>query len=248
MMKLEGKVAVITGAGGWLGRGMALRLAEEGARIVVDDRNLEEAQKTMNLVISKGGQAVAYGADVTKTEEVQEMMNKVMKAWGQIDILVNNAGDFCDALLTKMSDEDWDFVIDLNLKGSFICARAVAPYIMKRGYGKIVNVSSMAYKGNIGQTNYVSAKAGVVGLTHALGLELARYGINVNCIAPGLIETPRTDSALDRKTRERLIQKTPMRRMGEIIDIANAVLFLVSDDSKYITRQIIHVSGGMEGF
>jgi 3-oxoacyl-[acyl-carrier protein] reductase len=246
-MKLKDKTAIITGAGGYLGRGMALRLAEENAHIMVNDKNLEEARNTVNLVVDKGGYAKAHGADVTKTEEVQEMMNKAIKEWGQIDILVNNAGDFRDALLTKMSDEDWDLVIDLNLKGSFICARAVAPHMMKRGYGKIVNVSSMAYKGNIGQTNYVSAKAGIVGLTHALGLELARYGINVNCIAPGLIETPRTDSALDQKTKERLIQKTPMRRMGEIIDIANAVLFLVSDDSKYITRQIIHVSGGMEG-
>jgi len=247
-MKLKGKTTIITGAGGHLGRGMALRLAEEGATIMVNDKNIAEAQKTVNLVVDKGGHAKAHGADVTKTEEVQEMINKVIKEWGQIDILVNNAGDFRDALLTKMSDENWDLVIDLNLKGSFICARAVAPHMMKRGYGKIVNISSMAYKGNIGQTNYVSAKAGVVGLTHALGLELARYGINVNCIAPGLIRTPRTDSALDEKTKKRLIEKTPLKRMGEIIDIANTVLFLASDDSKFITRQIIHVSGGMEGF
>ena len=138
-------------------------------------------------------------------------------------------------------------MVDLNLKGSFICARAVATHMIERRYGKIVNISSMAYKGNIGQTNYVSAKAGVVGLTQALGLELARYGINVNCVAPGLIDTPKAQT-LDEKTRDMLIRKTPMRRMGEIIDIANAVLFLVSDESKYITRQTIHISGGMEGF
>ena len=246
-MKLEGRVAVITGAGGDLGRGMALRLAEEGARVMVNDKNLEKAQETVRLVVERRGQAMAHGADVTKATEVHEMIDHVIKEWKQLDILVNNAGDIRDALLQKMTDEDWDFVVDLSLKGSFICARAVAPPMIQRGYGKIVNISSMAYKGNMGQTNYVSAKAGIVGLTHALGLELARYGINVNCIAPGLIETPKSRT-LDEKTRERLIQKTPMRRMGEIVDIANAVLFLVSDESKYITRQVIHVSGGMEGF
>jgi 3-oxoacyl-[acyl-carrier protein] reductase len=246
-MRLQGRVAIITGAGGDLGCGMALRFAEEGARVMVNDKNLEKAQETVRLVVERGGQAMAHGADVTKATEVQEMIDQVIKEWGHLDILVNNAGDIRDALLQKMTDEDWDFVVDLSLKGSFVCSRAVAPYMITQGYGKIVNISSMAYKGNIGQINYVSAKAGVVGLTHALGLELARYGINVNCIAPGLIDTPKSRT-LDEKTRERLIQKTPMRRMGEIIDIANAVLFLVSDESKYITRQVINVSGGMEGF
>jgi len=246
-MRLPEKVALITGAGGDLGRGMALRFAEEGARVMVNDRNLEKAETTVNLVLDQGGQAAAHGADLTKADEVQEMVGKVIKEWGQLDILVNNAGGIRDAMLTKMSDEDWDFVVDLNLKGSFICARAVAPYMIERGYGKIINISSMAYKGNIGQTNYVAAKAGVIGLTQALGLELARYGINVNCIAPGLIDTPKART-LDKKIREMLVKKTPMRRMGETIDIANAVLFLVSDESKYIARQTIHVSGGMEGF
>lgn len=246
-MRLQGNIAIITGAGGDLGRGMALRLAEEGARVMINDKNLEKAKETVRCVVEKGGQAMAHGADVTQAAEVQEMIDQVVKAWGQPDILINNAGDIRDALLTKMTDQDWDFVVDLSLKGSFICARAVVPFMIEHRYGKIVNVSSLAYKGNIGQTNYVSAKAGVVGLTHALGLELARYGINVNCIAPGLIDTPKSHT-LDKKVREMLIQKTPMRRMGEIVDIANAVLFLVSDESKYITRQVIHVSGGMEGF
>lgn len=246
-MKLKDKVAVITGAGGDIGRGIAIRLAEEGACIMVNDKNLEKAQKTVNLISAQRGQARVHGADVTKVIEVQEMIDQVVKEWKQVDILVNNAGDIRDALLQNMTDEDWEYVVDLNLKGSFICARTVAQFMIKRGYGKIVNISSMAYKGNIGQINYVSAKAGVVGMTHALGLELARYGINVNCIAPGLIDTSKART-LDEKTRERVIKKTPMRRMGEIIDVANAVLFLVSDESKYITRQIIHVSGGMEGF
>jgi NAD(P)-dependent dehydrogenase (short-subunit alcohol dehydrogenase family) len=225
---------------------MALRFTEEGARVMVNDKNLEKASETVNLVVQKGGTAFANGADLTKGDEVCGMVEQLIKEWGKIDILVNNAGDVRDALLGKMTEEDWDFVVDLNLKGSFLCAKAVAPHMIEQGYGKIVNISSMAYRGNIGQTNYVSAKAGVVGLTQALGLELARYGINVNCVAPGLIDTPKART-LDEKTRERLVKITPMRRMGEIIDIANAVLFLASDESKYITRQTIHVSGGMEG-
>lgn len=246
-MKLKGKTAIITGAGGYLGRGMALRLSEDEAKVMVNDIKLTEAQKTVDIITQQGGDALANGADVTQANEVNSMMTQALREWGRIDILINNAGDIRDAMLHKMTEEQWDFVINLNLKGSFLCARAVAPHMIEQGYGKIVNISSMAYTGNVGQANYTAAKAGVVGLTHALGLELARYGITVNCIAPGMIETPRTRS-LDEKTLERIIQKTPMRRMGEIVDIANAVLFLVSDDSKYITRQIIHVSGGMEGF
>jgi 3-oxoacyl-[acyl-carrier protein] reductase len=226
---------------------MALRLAEEGARVAVNDINLAKANGTVKMVVDQGGTAKAYGADLTKAAEVQEMIDDIIKEWGCLDILVNNAGDVRDALLIKMTEEAWDFVLDLNLKGSFLCSRAVAPHMIDRQYGKIVNLTSMAYKGNVGQVNYVSAKAGVVGLTHALGLELARYGINVNCVAPGLIDTPKAKT-LDDKTRERLVKMTPMRKMGEIVDIANAVLFLVSDESKYITRQTIHVSGGMEGF
>lgn len=246
-MKLQEKVALITGAGGHIGQGIALRLAEEGARVMVNDKNLEKAEETARLIGSRGGEARAHGADVTKAVEVSKMVDQVIKEWKQVDILVNNAGDIRDALLQNMTDEDWDYVVNLNLKASFICARAVVPLMVERGYGKIVNISSMAYRGNTGQANYVSAKAGVVGLTQALGLELARYGINVNCVAPGMIETPK-NQMLDEKTIQRIIQKTPMRRMGEVIDIANAVLFLVSDESKHITRQVIHVSGGMEGF
>ena len=244
-MRLENKVALITGAGGDLGRGMALRFAEEGAGVIVNDIDLKKAGETVDLISDRGGKAIPHGADLTVADEVNDMVAQVIRDLEQIDILVNNAGEIRDGLITKMSDADWDFVIDLNLKGSFFCARAVIPHMIERGYGKIVNMSSMAYKGNIGQVNYVSAKSGVVGLTQALGLELARYGINVNCVAPGLIDTPKAKT-LDEKTRERLIRKTPMKRMGEIADIANAVLFLVSDEAKFITRQTIHVSGGVE--
>ncbi len=246
-MRLEDKTAVITGAGGHLGRGTGLRLAQEGAKVMINDINVEEALRTVEMIKERGGEALAHGADVTRTKEVADMIGQTLSQWGQIDILVNNAGDIRDALLVKMTDEEWDFVVDLNLKGSFLCARAAAPHMIARRYGKIVNTASMAYKGNVGQANYTSAKAGVVGLTLALGLELARYGINVNCVAPGIIDTPRTQT-LDERTVNRLVKLTPLGHMGQVADIANAVLFLVSDESQFITRQVIHVAGGMEGF
>lgn len=246
-MKLNAKVALITGAGGDLGRGMACRFAQEGARVLVNDINRDKASETVDLIVEQGGRAIADFADLTQSAEVNQMVSRIVKKWNQLDILVNNAGDIRDALLVNMSDDDWDFVINLNLKASFLCARAVAPHMIQRRYGKIVNISSLAYRGNIGQTNYVSAKAGVVGLTQALGLELAKYRINVNCVAPGLIDTPKART-LDPEVLDRLVKRTPMRCMGEITDIANAALFLVSDEAKYITRQTIHVSGGMQGF
>ncbi|HJP20260.1 MAG: 3-oxoacyl-ACP reductase FabG [Alphaproteobacteria bacterium] len=246
-MRLEDKIAIITGAGGDLGRGTALRLAEEGARVVVNDIKLDRAEETVALVEKAGGEAIANAADITDAEAVGGMVDQALGAWGQVDILVNNAGDIRDSLIAKMSEEAWDWVLDLNLKGSFLCTRAVVPHMIERTSGRIVNLSSLAYKGNIGQANYVAAKSGIVGLTQASGLEFARYGISVNCVAPGLIDTPKAET-LDDATRERLVRMTPMRRMGEIVDIANTILFLVSDEAKYVTRQVIHVSGGMEGF
>lgn len=246
-MRVDGKVAVITGAGGDLGRGMALCLAEAGARVMVNDKVRAKAEDTAALLRAQGSPVLVHDADVTRAAEVRAMIDETVGAWGPVDILVNNAGDFRDGLIQNMTDEDWDVVVDLSLKGSFVCSRAVVPRMIERRYGKIVNISSLAYKGNVGQANYSSAKAGVVGLTRALGLELARHGINVNCVAPGLIETPKTTTLLRADARERLVRMTPMRRMGEIADIARAVLFLSCDASKYITRQVLHVSGGMEG-
>lgn len=246
-MRVDGRIALITGSGGDLGRGMALRFASAGARVVVNDKNPARARETADLVMAQGGQAIIHPADVTRASEVQAMVDEVAAVWGGVDILVNNAGDIRDALFPQMTEADWDFVLDLNLKGSFICARTIAPLMIARGWGRIVNIASMAYRGNIGQANYATAKAGVVGLTRTLGLELGRHGVTVNCVAPGLIDTPKART-LDERTRERLVRTTPMRRMGEIDDIANAVLFFASDAARYVTRQVLHVSGGMEGF
>lgn len=246
-MRLYQRVALVTGAGGHLGRGIALRLAEEGARVVVNDKDRAKAEETVGLVVDNGGTARCHAADVTRADEVDAMVDATAAAWGKVDILVNNAGMPRDALLGKMTEEDWDFVVDLCLKGSFLCAKAVAAGMIERKYGKIINISSLSYKGNIGQVNYASAKAGIVGMTRSLGLELARFGINVNCVAPGLIRTDITES-FPEEVKTRLLQTIPMRRMGEIKDIANMVLFLASDEAGFITRQVIHVSGGAEGF
>ena len=246
-MKLKDRVAVVTGAGGHIGRAIALALAGEGAKVIANDTNLSMAAQTAGMIASAGGASIAHGADVTKRLEVGEMVGLAVSRWGRLDILVNNAGGHRDAKLTKMTDEDWDFVIDLNLKGSFVCARAVAPHMIARSYGRIVNISSTAYLGqNFGQANYASAKAGVIGITKALGTELAQYGITVNCVAPGLIDTP-TTRAYEKKTIDRIVNRIPLRHTGEIADIASAVLFLASDDSKFITREVIHVSGGVVG-
>jgi 3-oxoacyl-[acyl-carrier protein] reductase len=244
-MKLQDRVALVTGGGGHLGRAIVQRLAEEGASLTVNDRDLDAAQAIAQSIVEKGGRAVADGSDITKTTEVNEMTTRAIKRWGGLDILVNNAGGPRDALVTKMSDEDWDFVLDLNLKASFLCARAVVPQMIGQGYGRIVNISSTAYTGkNSGQVNYASAKAGVIGLTRALGLEVARHGITVNCVVPGLIDTPKT-CAYKESILDRIIEGIPMGKMGKIGDIAAAVLFLCSEESKFITREVLHVSGGV---
>lgn len=246
-ISLAGRVAIVTGAGGDLGRGMALRLAQAGASVLVNDMAFERAQQTCAQIEVAGGRALADASDVTDSVAVAAMVEHAAQVLGRIDILVNNAGGIRDARIEKMSEEDWDQVHDLNLKAAFLCTRAALPQLRCSDAGRIINIASMAYLGNIGQSNYAAAKSGLVGLTRSLGLELARDRITVNCVAPGLIETPKA-AGLPEAVRERLVRMTPMRCMGKIDDIANAVLFFASDLAPFASRQVLHVSGGMEGF
>ena len=243
--RLDGKSALVTGAGGGIGRGIALALAQAGASITVNDINREEATRTAGMIRESGGTAAENFADIRDAHQVALMVSEAEQRTGRIDILVNNAGIICDSLIHKMSDEAWNEVLQLNLTGSFNCARAVVPGMIERKYGRIINISSMSYRGNVGQVNYCASKAGIVGMTQALALELAPKGITVNCIAPGLINTPKTQ-ALGAEVRERLLKRIPLRAIGEPCDVAAAVLFFASDEARYITRQMLHLSGGVE--
>lgn len=244
-MRVKDKVAVVTGAGRGLGEAAALRLAEEGANVVVSDIDEASARQMMEKIQALGRESISVKTDVSVRPEAEALMEATVKKFGRIDILVNNAGITRDTSLRKMTEEDWDLVIDINLKGSFNCAQFAARHMIEKKYGKIINLSSRAYLGNPGQANYSSSKAGILGLTRALALELGRYNINVNAIAPGMIRTPGVTSLghFD-KIVERAIQSTPLGRIGEPIDVANVILFLASDESCYITGDVIHVTGG----
>jgi len=242
----ENKVALVTGAGGPLGRGIALALAKAGASVLVNDIDREEAAKTVDLVRQLGAQAEANLADITDSTQVNSMVADAEARFGGVDILVNNAGGIGDGLVQHVSDEAWEQVLKLNMTGTFNCTRAVVPRMLEKKHGRIINISSMSYRGNIGQVNYCAAKAGVVGMTQALGLELATTGITVNCVAPGLIKTPKTES-FGAEMRDRILKRIPMRAMGEPEDIAAAVVFFASEEARYVTRQVLHVSGGSEG-
>ena len=243
-MRLKDKVAVITGAGAGIGRATALRFNEEGAKVVVVDVDEKAGKEVVNMIEEQKGVAIFLNVDVRNKAAIDNMIEEVIKKYNRIDILVNNVGRPKDALLVKMSEEDWDFAIELNLKSVFLCSRKVAPIMIEQKYGKIVNIISMAYQGNVGQSNYAAAKSGIVGFTKSLAKELGRFNINVNVVSPGVIDTPLLRS-FDKSVIERLLKDVPLRRVGEPLDVANAILFLSSDESKYITGQVFHVSGGL---
>ncbi|MGQ9646593.1 MAG: 3-oxoacyl-[acyl-carrier-protein] reductase [Thermodesulfobacteriota bacterium] len=244
-MKLAGKVALVTGAAQGIGKAVALLLAQNGADVVVSDINLEKANETAREVHALGRRGVAMKVDVAKLDEVEKMVEMVLAQFGQIDILVNNAGIARDKLILRMTEEDWDAVLNINLKGTFNCTKAVVRHMSKQRSGKIVNVASVVGEmGNPGQANYAASKAGVIGFTKTIAREFAQRGINVNAIAPGYIETPMTD-ALPDKVKEELRRLIPMDRLGKPEDVAEAVLFLVSESANYITGQVLNVNGGI---
>lgn len=243
---LEGQIAVVTGGTAGIGKAIAMKYAEEGAVCIIIGTNLERGQAVINEIKEKTGkEAKFYAADVGKTAEVEEIIRKVLEAFGRIDILVNNAGVNADQLLMKMTENDWDRVIDTNLKSCYNTCQSAVRSMIKARKGKIINISSViGLVGNVGQVNYAASKAGMIGFTKALAKELASRGINVNCIAPGYIQTPMTDK-LNEKQKETILKEIPMGSLGNPEDIAHAAWFLASPLSSYITGQVITVDGGM---
>ena len=248
MLKLEGKVAIVTGAGRdgkGIGRSIALALAGQGADIVIADFVPEAAEAVAQDVRSLGRRAVAVKADVSKPADADAIVQKALDEFGRVDILVNNAGITRDALIARMSEEDWDAVIGTNLKGTFNCTKAVTRPMLKQRSGKIVNIASvMGIIGNVGQANYSASKAGIIALTKTTAKELGARGINVNAVAPGFIQTAMTDELPD-SVRENIAGRIPVNRLGTSEDVAKLVLFLCTDDSDYITGQVVNVDGGM---
>lgn len=244
--KLEGKIAVVTGASRGIGKATALKLAQLGATVIVNYNGAQEAAKEVEKEIkSFGGNVCIMQCDVSSFASCESLFSKIIEEFGRIDILVNNAGVTRDGLLMKMSEADYDTVVDTNLKGTFNCMRFVSRQMIRQRSGRIVNMSSVSgVLGNAGQANYSASKAGVIGLTKAAARELAGRGITVNAIAPGFINTEMT-AVLPEKAKEKARTQIPMEQFGEVEDIANSVAFLVSEDARYITGQVLCVDGGM---
>ncbi|MFC5603031.1 3-oxoacyl-[acyl-carrier-protein] reductase [Sporosarcina koreensis] len=246
MGRFEGKTAIVTGASRGIGREIAILLGQEGARVAVNySGSKEKAEEVVELIKQSGGDAFAIQANVSDAEQVKQMIDETLKSYGSIDMLVNNAGITRDNLLMRMKEDEWDDVIDINLKGVFLCTKAVTRQMMKQRAGKIVNLASIVgVIGNPGQANYVAAKAGVIGLTKTTARELATRNITVNAVAPGFITTDMTD-ALPEDVKEQMLGSIPLGKLGSAQDVAGAVAFLLSEDANYITGQTIHVDGGM---
>jgi 3-oxoacyl-[acyl-carrier protein] reductase len=248
--RFEGRVAVVTGAAQGIGAAVAQRLAAEGAAVAVADLTAERGRETVDAIVKDGGRAVAFGADVARSADVETLVAAVVAEFGKVEILVNNAGITRDNLLFKMTDEDWDSVINVNLRSAFLMSRECQKHFVKQKYGKIVSLSSRSALGNRGQANYAASKAGIMGLTATLAIELGPYGITVNAVAPGYIATAMTDATARRigldpeELKKAAAEQTPVRRVGEPEDIAATVAFLAADESSFISGQTIQVNGG----
>jgi len=239
------KVAVITGASRGIGRSIALALAAQGATIVAVDMDQASTEAVVAELQAAGSKALAVVGNVTVSADVERMIEAATEAFGRVDILVNNAGITRDGLLMRMKDEDWDAVLNVNLKGAFLCTRAAFKVMSKQRYGRIINIASVVGQmGNAGQANYCASKAGLIGLTKSNAREMAKRSITVNAVAPGFIATAMTD-ALSDKVRSELTAQIPLERLGSADDIANAVVFLASEAAGYITGHVLSVNGGM---
>lgn len=243
---LNGKVAIVTGAGRGIGREIAKCLAFKGAVVIVNyNSSVKDAILLVQEINQNGGFAEAIQCDISDYENVREMISHIVRKYGKVDILINNAGICRDRLLARMSEEEFDSVISINLKGTFNCIRHVAHFMMMQKWGRIINISSVSgVYGNIGQANYSASKAGIIGMTKSVSKELARYGITVNAIAPGFIESEMTDK-LPENIKETFKKRIPMGEFGKPVDVANLVVFLSSECANYITGQVLNIDGGL---
>jgi 3-oxoacyl-[acyl-carrier protein] reductase len=245
MEELKGKVAIITGGGRGIGESIVRQLASQGCCVVISDVDFESANKVANQIKQEGGEAAAVKADISDSKDVEQLIEKTLEIYGQIDILVNNAGITRDNLTMRMSEEEWDLVLRVNLKGAFLCTRQVIRPMMKQKKGKVINISSVVgVMGNAGQVNYASSKAGLIGLTKSVAKEVASRNIQVNAVAPGYIETEMTKN-LPQEVKEGFLDSIPSKKPGSPEDVARTVAFLASSYSDYITGQVIHVDGGL---
>lgn len=250
MKRFEEKVAFVTGASRGIGKGVATQFAEEGAKVCLADINEEALSATVSELQERGFEVIQQVVDVANSEQVNAAVEATVKAFGKVDILVNNAGVLRDNMLFKMTDNDWDMVMNVHLKGSFNCARAVQKHMVENKYGRIINTSSTSALGNRGQANYATAKAGLQGLTKTLAIELGKFGVTTNAVAPGFIETDMTKATADRigisfdDLVAHSISTIPVGRSGKPADIANTVLFFAMEESSFVNGQIVYVAGG----